>query len=64
MKIHFEEMANARSAAYHTVCVGPNLPEVDRKYPCDTAQQLPPADFWTPTLGPNDHVVANGPRKL
>ena len=60
----FVEMTNATPTAYNIVCVGLNLPKVDKKYPFHTAENLPPPDFWTSKLGPNDHVMANGPRKL
>ena len=55
-------MANATSTAYHIVCVGPDLPKVNKQYPCHEARDLPPSDFWAFEIRSNDYIEANGPR--
>jgi hypothetical protein len=63
---------NEASTKYHTVNVCANLPKVEQNYPCNKAEDLPPADYWTTQIQSRDyrtlkkvqHIMANGPREL
>jgi hypothetical protein len=63
--------SNDVSTKYHTVNVCANLPKVGKNYPCNKAEDLPPADYWKEQMSSNNnaplgkvqHIVANGPRE-
>lgn len=56
---------NEVSTEYHTVTVGGNLPKVEKNYPCNKAEDLPPVDYWKkrvesddlPPLGKIQHII-------
>jgi hypothetical protein len=57
------------STRYHTVEVGKNLPKVEKNYPCNKAEDLPPANYWMEQVKSQglkqykgvQHIMANGP---
>jgi hypothetical protein len=63
--------SNDTSTKYHTVNVCANLPKVEKNYPCEKAEALPPTDYWMKRMESTrsrsyrnvQHIMANGPRK-